>query len=54
MSDNGTSVGRVCYEIDDNYKVVFAQWADMNNSVVGQYPDPNSNLNKSYSFGYKN
>ena len=54
MKDNGSSAGKVCYEIDDDYKVRFAQWTDNAESVVGQYPDPNTDANRNYTFGYKN
>lgn len=41
MQDNGSDAGYVAWEVDSQYKPVWAQWAEeANDTLVGQYPDP--------------
>ena len=55
LKDNGDGAGYCVYVLDDDGKVTFAQWSDVENptgGVLGQYPNPCSkpdNANKPFA-----
>ena len=51
MSDNGSAVGVCAWHID-NYKPKWAQWADdAASTMIGQYPNPETNPDASHTIG---
>ena len=55
MEDNGSGAGVVYFKVDGK-KVVCAQWADKgtnsgDSTMVGQYPEPESNPDDEHAFG---
>lgn len=55
MEDNGSGAGVVYFKVATK-KVVCAQWADKGtttgtSTMVGQYPEPETNPDKEHSFG---
>ena len=56
LSDNGDGAGFVFWTVSTNGNVEIAQWGSSNYSgntkgIVGQYPNPTSNYDKTYVMG---
>lgn len=52
LKDNGDGVGYVLWDVDANLNVTKAQWAaGTGTGIVGQYPDPESDPDKTHKIG---
>jgi len=54
LEQNGNASGYVYWEVDTSkYKPAVAQWADEEEGIVGQYPDPESDPKAEHEVGRK-
>lgn len=54
LKDNGDGVGYVYWTIDSNLNVTLAQWASGTGAgILGQYPDPETDPDKTHTIGTK-
>ena len=53
MKDNGDDSGYVYWEIDNDYRITFAQFGEETDGVIGQYPEPETDPSNDHDMGYK-
>lgn len=53
MKDNNSEDGYVCWEIKNKYRIKWAQWSNKQSGTIGQYPNPESDIEEKHDMGEK-